>query len=119
MIQINGKTYRGNSVTIINGKVIVDGVVQGSEDLSKEQVINIDATGFRGHLSVDGNVNVNGNIDGQIKAQGSVSCNNVYGDVNAGGSVNCDDIKGDVVAGGSINCDDIIGHAKAGGSIHR
>jgi cytoskeletal protein CcmA (bactofilin family) len=118
MIVINGKVYNGNSVTINNNQVIVDGVVQG-DDLSTAKEINIDANGFRGHLSVDGNVKVLGNIDGQIKAKGSVSANNVYGDVSAGGSVNCDDIKGNASAGGSINCDDIGGNAMAGGSIRR
>ncbi|WP_324655134.1 hypothetical protein [Bacillus paranthracis] len=118
MIAINGRVFRGSSIHINNGVVTVDGVVQ-STTFTEAKEINIDASGFKGYLAVDGNVKVKGNIDGQIKASGSVSCENVYGDVHAGGSVNCEDIKGNASAGGSINCGDIGGNASAGGSIRR
>ncbi|MEX3625109.1 hypothetical protein [Viridibacillus arvi] len=118
MITINGQVFNGNSVTINNNQIIVDGVVQ-SNDLKDAKEIKVDANGFQGTLNIEGNATLFGNVEGNIRAKGSVSCDTVIGDVSAGGSVNCDDIKGNASAGGVINCDDIGGNASAGGMIRR
>ncbi|MFJ8247372.1 hypothetical protein [Peribacillus asahii] len=89
------------------------------DGLQDAKEIKVDAKGFQGVLNIEGNATINGDIDGQVRAKGSISCNDVIGDISAGGSVNCDDVKGNVSAGGSINCDDIGGSAMAGGSIRR
>jgi hypothetical protein len=60
---------------------------------------------------------IQGNVTGNVRADGSVQANNIGGDVQAGGSCQCDDVGGSVNAGGSIQCDNIKGHANAGGSI--
>ncbi|MED3976112.1 hypothetical protein P4639_22200 [Priestia megaterium] len=115
MININGKTYVGKSIQISNGKVM-------SDDLSQGKKIEVNVTGeFNGNLLVaEGDVNVNGDIGGNVNAGGSVSCDDVRGNVDAGGSVTCDDVGHYVSAGGSVSCDDISGSVMAGGSVrHR
>lgn len=99
-ITINGVTYSGNNISINNGKMTIDGV-----DASNipDNVMTIKVEGILNSLTCDKSVNVNGTIQGNIEAKGSVNCDDVKGNVNAGGSVNCDDIGGNVNAGGSIN----------------
>jgi hypothetical protein len=99
-IIINGKSYGGRNITIINGKVLIDGV-PGEEGLSG--VVEIKVEGDLATLECDAPVTVNGNV-GHLSAGGSVQCENVGGNVNAGGSINCGDVGGMVNAGGSVNC---------------
>ena len=98
-INVNGKIYKGNNVSIIGNNVVIDGKVQ-DKGLSGVVEVKI-LEGVLENLSSDA----------------SVSCNNVHGNVSAGGSVSCDDIGGNVNAGGSVSCDDIGGNVNAGGSI--
>lgn len=53
MIVINGKTYRGNgqNISIVNGKVMIDGRDVTPDDNNKE--INIHIDGYVNELSVD------------------------------------------------------------------
>lgn len=96
---IGGRTYSGSSVTIIAGRVTVDGVVQ---DASLAGIVEIRVTeGILGELHTDA----------------SVSCGQVQGNVTAGGTVSCDDVGGCVAAGGSVSCGDVRGSVKAGGSV--
>ncbi len=101
-IQINGTIYNGNNVSIRNGVVTIDGVVQS--DSSAKGAVEIRV--------------LSGSID-QLHTDLSVNCANVTGNVAAGGSVNCDAVGGNVAAGGSVNCDDIGGNVSAGGSVRR
>lgn len=102
MITINGRTYSGDNVSIINGVVMIDGVVQDGDKLAG--VVKIVVEGVLGSLRTDA----------------SVVCEDVHGDVSAGGSANVNgDIGGNVAAGGSINCGNIRGAVSAGGSIVR
>jgi hypothetical protein len=98
-IIIDGTTFSGNSVRIINGRVTIDGVVQ---DTKSSGVVEIRVTeGVLGELKCDSAVFC-GEVRGNVRAGGSVNCNNVGGSVNAGGSVNCDNVGGGVNAGGSV-----------------
>lgn len=100
-IVVNGKTIEcnGNSISIIDNKIFVDG-----KEVSTEAV-------------KDCNVYIYGDVQ-NIKCEGSVNCNNVQGDIQAGGSVNCDDVGGNINCGGSCNCDLITGNVTAGGNIN-
>lgn len=98
-ITINGKTFTGNNVDVVGGRVIIDGVEQMSGQSGVLEVRVLEGTIHN------------------LKADGSVSCNNVTGNVAAGGSVNCDDVGGNVAAGGSVNCDNVGGKVSAGGSV--
>jgi hypothetical protein len=97
-IIIDGRTFSGRSVSIINSKVTIDGVVQ---DGSLSDVVEIRITeGVLQELNCDAAVNC-GEVRGNVRAGGSVNCDNVGGSVNASGSVNCGNVGGGVNAGGS------------------
>jgi hypothetical protein len=100
MITVNGKTYQGNSVSVINGVVIIDGKKVTDKDLP-DTILQIEVTGTLGELKTDASVNCD-NVKGNVEAGGSVNCDTVGGNVNAGGSVNCDEVGGSVNAGGSV-----------------
>ena len=97
-ISVNDQQFIGRSVTIIDGKVIVDGIAQDQFD--KEPVINITVDGDVEHLET-----ANGNVD----------CHNVTGDVNnTNGSITCKNVTGNVTtSNGSITSDDIGGNARS------
>jgi len=104
MITINGKSYKGNSITIINDKVIID----GKEVETDEKTINITVEGSITKLKVDscntlevggdvhklttmsGDVEVSGNVTGSIETMsGDVDCGDVGGGIET--------MSGDVV----------------------
>lgn len=116
MIRLNGKDFAGRSITVINGRVIIDGNKLSGEDTTKS--IKIEIHGDLASIRVDrGDVEVHGNVAGNVDAGGSIQCKDVEGNVDAGGSIQCGDVKGDVDAGGSINCGNVGGSVDAGGSV--
>ena len=58
-----------------------------------------------------------GDVGGSVKAGGGVNCGDVGGSVSAGGSVNCGDVGGGVNAGGNVDCGDVGGDVSAGASV--
>jgi hypothetical protein len=96
---INGVKYEGTNISIVNGIVSIDGVVQDIDRLSG--VVKVVVTGTLASLKTDGSVTC-GTVEGNVNAGGSVSCCNVGGHVSAVGSVTCDKVGGSVQAGGSI-----------------
>lgn len=92
-ININGKVFQGDNITINNGKVIIDGREVTDHGRSAQIVVE-----------VHGNVNkldcnsciIHGDVTGDVDAN-TVNCKNVGGDVDAN-TVNCGDVKGDVDA---------------------
>ena len=99
-ISINGRTFSGNNVDIVGGRVIIDGVEQTGDALSGRVDIIV-VQGSITNLSTDASVHT-GNITGDVRAGGSVNCNDVGGNVAAVGSVNCDTVGGSITAGGSV-----------------
>ncbi len=106
-ITINGVTYEGNNLNIINGNVYIDGKIATNVD--KEVKIKVE--GSLMNLATDQSVECE-DVHGSIEAEGSVNCEDVGGNVVAGGSVNCNDVEGNVTAGGSVNCNDVGGNVK-------
>lgn len=98
-IIIDGHTFSGNSVSVLNGQVTIDGVRQD------------------GSLSGVVEIKVTEGVLGELRTDASVSCGTVKGSVSAGGSVNCADVGGSVTAGGSVNSGNIAGNLSAGGSV--
>lgn len=100
-IIINGKSIsvRGNNISVVNGKVFVDGKLV-EEGLSGD--VNISFTGELANLKTSGSATINGIVKGNVDAGGSVKCGDVFKNVDAGGSVQCGNVGGDVDAGGSI-----------------
>jgi hypothetical protein len=92
-ITINGVTYQGNNVTVVNDQVIIDGnkITYGA---SKEPI----------KVFVEGNVEtldchnaqITGDVYGDVDAH-NVTCDTIGGDVDAH-TVTCEYIKGKVDA---------------------
>lgn len=95
-ITINGVTYSGNNVTVVNGKVIVDGndytpdskkidiMVEGCiNDLKVDCCDKIMVNGAVGHIkSTSGDIEILGNVEGDvINTSGDVKCGNINGSV--------------------------------------
>lgn len=111
-IQINGKTYRGDNLSIINGKFVID-----NEDVTpNEKEIRIEVNGNIGTLNVDvcedlqitgdvdkvrtlsGDITITGNARSKVETQsGDIVCGDVYGNVKTmSGDVKSGHISGDV-----------------------
>lgn len=107
-INIGGVKVTGDNIEIRNGKVIVDGVeisgVQNTAGVSITSGGTLEVRVLEGRL-------------GNLRADGSIHCENVEGSVNAGGSVHANDVNGNASAGGSVTCGDVGGNASAGGSV--
>ena len=99
---VNGKKYKvpdSGSVSIVNGKVFVNGV-----DITKgEEPRRLDITiqGPVGDITCDGALSVDGDVNGNVKCGGSCNVDgDVRGSVQCGGSCNVD---GSVYNGGTIS----------------
>ena len=111
-VTINGKTYSGKSVSVRNGKVIIDGNEQKCDD----KIINIMVEGDIERLDVGcaekiaiagnvgsvktdtANVDINGNVEGGVTTEvGNVKCGDVGGNVRSEvGNITCENVNGKV-----------------------
>lgn len=107
---VNGKTYQGNSISIIDGKVIVDGKVQDEINVPKIEV------------TVNGDVGEIHNSSGDVTAQnvgevtttsGNVKCKEVSGSVKTtSGDVECGNVSKSVsTTSGDVECGKVRGSA--------
>ena len=105
---INGKVFivEGNNISVGNGCVIVDGKVVQSE---LSGIVKVQFEGDLASLKSDCSIEVHGDIKGNTKSGGSMTCRNIEGNVSTGGSVHCGNVVGDIDAGGSIHC---LNHTK-------
>ena len=110
-ININGKTYQGKSVSIINGRVKIDGREQEGDTLIG--VVKVEIIGDPASIDCDSPVIVHGNVKGNVVADGPVTCGNVEGDVDADGPCTCGDVKGNVTADGPCTCGNVGGDVEA------
>lgn len=95
-ITINGKSYYGNNITVVNNKVIIDGkdatpdakeiniIVQG--DITTLKVDNCNELCVNGIVNEletrNGSVTITGNVGGNVtSSNGSIKCGNVKGSV--------------------------------------
>jgi len=96
-VTINGVTITGSrSVSILNGKVIVDGK---EVDTGESKTINIEVKGDIQSLSADhcASIAVTGSVDTLKTVSGSVECADVKGSVTTmSGSVRCGSVSGSV-----------------------
>ena len=94
-VVVNGKRYQGRNVTIINGRVTIDGVTQDGE------------------LTGDINVVVNGDVDSIENECGSVTAQNV-GSINTqSGDVRCGDVSGSIqTMSGDVTCKAVKGSVR-------
>jgi len=98
MININGITIEnvsGKNISIVNGKVIVDG-----KDVTPDSKnITIEITGDVGKLEVDvcKTINITGNVDMLSSSFGDITCKDVTGNITSSSG----NIKADRVANGA------------------
>jgi hypothetical protein len=114
MIIINGKSYNGNSVSISNGKIIIDGNNVTPENAKQ---ISIVVNGDIDNLNVDycekievaGNVATLQSTSGNVDVKGDAnSIQTTSGDVDVEGN-----IKGSVTTmSGDVDCQNIGGTVK-------
>lgn len=110
-ITINGKTYTGKSVSIINGEITIDGVKQSGDKL--QGVVRVEVNGGLAGLTTDAPVVVNGDVHGDVHADGPVTCGDVAGSVEADGPVTCGNVGKDVDADGPCTCGNVGGDVTA------
>ena len=111
-VVINGKVYQcgsGSSITVNNGKVIIDGkLVDGLESSKKIEIkvigniqnLHTDS----GDVEVKGNVNTINTVSGDIEISGNIGgdVKSVSGDIKAKTiSGNCKTTSGDITGGSS------------------
>lgn len=102
-VTINGITYEGNNIKVINDKVWIDGKRLDKDNVKpSNNILKVEVTGNLHNLYAGGSVEVKGNVYGDVDAGGSVHCGDVGKDVDAGGSVHAGDVAGDIDAGGSV-----------------
>lgn len=92
---VNGKTFSGNNVSIVNGKVIIDGKEQAD---FPDQPIKVDIHGDVDKIETEsGDVNCHG-VAGRIATQsGDIECDNIQGNVSTmSGDVTAECIEGNV-----------------------
>lgn len=96
-VVIDGKSFSGSNISIQNGRVIVDGVVQD------------------GSLTGDINVVVHGNINTLENNCGNVTAHDV-GEISTGsGDVSCQNVSGSIRTGsGDVTCGNVGGSIKTG-----
>jgi len=113
-ITINGETWIGNSVTIKNGKVSINGndvtpdsksisiTINGNiNDLSVDRCESIMVDGDVGGLrTTSGNINVTGNVTDSIKlTSGNIKCNDVGGSIKTtSGEIECHTVNGNATS---------------------
>ncbi len=97
----------------------MDGRVLAADEVRGKQAIRLALEETSGiSLNVQGDAMIDGSVEGDVQAEGSVTCGDVEGNVNCGGTVNCGGVEGDVSAGGNVNCGGIEGNVSAGGTVN-
>ena len=115
-ININTKSYSGNNVSIINGKIFVDGK---KVDTDNDKNITISINGNVDNLEIDScdRIEITGNVTTLKNGSGDVKCKDVEQNITSGsGDVECDIVKGNIITGsGDVNCrGSISGNVKTG-----
>lgn len=95
-ITIDGRTFSGSSISIRNGKVVIDGVEQ---DGTLSGVVEVRI--------------VEGAIE-HLHSDMSVTCGDVTGNATAGMELHCGNVGGNAIAGMDLKCGTVGGSVNAG-----
>jgi DUF4097 and DUF4098 domain-containing protein YvlB len=98
--RINGKSYHGSSINIVNGQVVVDGKTLDQVDGSAP--INVTIQGSCGEIRLDqGDIVVAGDVDGDVQTgQGDIDCRAVHGSCQTDqGDIRCGAVGGSCTTG--------------------
>lgn len=112
-ISINGNSFEGNSISVINGKVIVDG-----RDVTPESVtITIEVQGNVDQLNIGAckSIKIDGGCNDIRSGSGNVVCGDVSGSVQSGsGDIQCRHVNGNVTTGsGDVECGNVGGNVSS------
>ena len=114
MITINNNYHKGKNISIINGKVFIDGkdVTPDAKEITISVEGNIDI------LEVDhaNTISMKGDVNKARTGSGDINCGNVTGGAQTGsGDIDCGVINGDVQTGsGDVNATTISGSVRTG-----
>jgi len=98
---INGKTYQGNSIDMINGTVFIDGkIAEEAETANNHFEIKIEGS-LSGGLRCQGNITVKGDVIGDVDCNSLQVGGNIKGDIDCN-SINCGDVTGKIDANSLI-----------------
>ena len=95
-VSVNGQTYSGNNVSIINNRVWIDGVEQTDNTLPSTGIIQVTVNGdvekvetLSGDITVTGNTGAVSTSSGDVEIEGSAqgSVTTMSGDVRVRGSI--------------------------------
>ncbi len=70
------------------------------------------------HVTVYGSALIQGNVNGNLTAEGNVSCASVGGSVTSDGDVECQNIGGRLQADGDVSCGTVCGNVQSDGDVH-
>lgn len=93
-ITVNGKTYKGNDVSVKNNEIYIDGKL-----VDKATTIEITINGDVGKIDNGaGDITINGNVTGNVSNDvGDIKCGNVGGNIsNDVGDIECGNVEGKV-----------------------
>jgi hypothetical protein len=117
-INISGRSFSGNNITIINDRIYVDGKdITDDAGEGAKGIVKIEITGDVKLVNCDRSVSIKGNVNGDVKSGGSLNCDNITGNAESNGSMNAGNIGGNARSGGSMNCGKVSGSVTAGGSV--
>lgn len=108
-ITIDGITYQGKDINVIDGKVTVDGKLVTTLN---ETVKTILVKGELASLTTDLNVSCD-EVHGDVHAGGNVNVTMVGGNLHGGGTVNVEEVTGNVASWGNVNADTVHGSVHA------
>lgn len=118
-MSINGRTidgdFSGRKVSLVNGKVFVDGKELKTPD--DKEPIKVEIHGELQELVCDGcEIKIEGNVGSINGRTSTIQCNTIAGDASVGaGSIAAGIIKGNASAGsGTIKAETIQGSVKTG-----
>jgi hypothetical protein len=92
-VSIDGRNFSGKNISINNGKVTVDGVVQGGELVGNVTVV------------------IHGDVNHITNTTGNVTANNVHNIITSLGDVDCKDVMGNITTSlGNVDCLNVGGN---------
>lgn len=108
-VSINGKTYTGNNISIINNQVFIDGV---SQEKGLQGILEVRIEGKMETVSCDAALTITGDV-GRAKAGNTLTIHgNVLGDAEAGNTLTCKNIGGDARAGNVVSASVVQGKTR-------
>lgn len=126
MININGKIFYGNNISMSRNKITIDGVEVTDEDAVNSKTVNITIEGNIESIEADyvTKIEVKGTAGSIQTTSGDIHCGNVAGDVKStSGDVDIDGyVNGSIqTMSGNVSCGSVGGSIKtmSGNIKHR